>query len=409
VLTATDPFEPSDPSDPFDAAFRADPQAGWDRLREQAAVHRVVTPEGPPAWLVTRAADVRAGLLDPRLSVDKRRSGGHDYQGFALPPELDSHLLNREGADHARLRRLIAPALTPHRIESLRGRIEAITTTLLDQLEELDGEPGARVDLVADYAVPLPLRVVGELLGVPAPEAAELEAWAGALLAPAAGPAPRARDQLATMARIVGGLIVAKQRAPGDDLTSALLGADADGERLSPHELTSMLFYLIFVWYEVAVDLMANGLLELLRRPHERAALAADPTRLPGAVEELLRYLTPQSLATPRFAVTDVEIAGTPIPAGDTVLLVLAAADHDPAAFPDPGRLDPGRDASGQLSFGAGLHRCIGAPLVRLQTEVAVGGLLRRFPALRPAFAEPDLRWREGFRHRGVRELPVTL
>jgi len=383
---------------PFDAAF-------WDRLRDEAAVHRIRTPEGPPVWLVTRYAQVQAALLDPRLSVAKVHARGEDYKGFRLPAALDAHLLNRDGTDHARLRRLVAPALSQRRIERARPGVQAVCERLLKDIAIRRGS--GPVDLVAHLAAPLPLLVVCDLLGVPEPAQISLRAWAEQLLAPEPAQAPRARDTLARMGAIVQDLIAAKRVQPGDDVTSALIAARDDGDRLSQDELTSMIFYLLFVFYEVTVDQLAAALLAVSR--DDRGEDLRTPARLSGLVDELLRHDAPQLVATPRFPLQDLEIAGAMIPAGDTVLLALAAANRDPERFTAPEILDPARDANPHLAFGAGIHRCLGAPLVRLQAEIVLEQVLWRWPALRLAVEPADLRWREGMRHRGLRELPVLL
>ncbi len=232
---------------------------------------------------------------------------------------------------------------------------------------------------MATLAVPLPLLVVSDLLGIPPQARAQLQVWAGHLLAPEPSRAPRARDTLAHMSDIVAGILAAKRAEPGDDLVSELIAAEDHGDRLSENELTSMLFYLIFVWYEVCVDLIANGLLTLLLEPARLAQLRERPEWIPLAVEELLRYESPQVFAAPRFPVEDVEIAGVRIPAGDTVLLALAAANRDPDRFTHPHVVDLERDPA-HLGFGAGIHMCLGAPLVRMQTAIVLRQLLQRLP-----------------------------
>lgn len=389
---------------PFTAAFWADPGSGWDELRHQGAVHRIRTPEGPPAWLVTRYAHVQAALLDPRLSVAKAHARGDDYKGFSLPPALDAHLLNRDGSDHARLRRLVAPALSQHRIERARADVEAVCDRLLQKISLRQESP---VDLLAHLALPLPMMVVCDLLGVSERDRVSVRAWAEQLLAPQPVQAPRARDTLGRMGLIVGDLIAAKRAQPGDDVTSALIAARDEGDRLSQDELTSMIFYLLFVFYEVTVDQLSNALLAVAGR--DRRENLQGRAQIAALVDELLRHEAPQLLATPRFPIQDLQIAGVMIPAGDTVLLALAAANRDPDRFTDPQILAPARDVNPHLAFGAGIHRCLGAPLVRLQTEVALSQVVRRWPALRLAVEPSDLRWREGMRHRGVRELPVAL
>lgn len=396
---------------PFGEAYAADPAAVWLPLLAAGPVHRVATPDGPPAWLVTSHREVHAGLLDPRLSVCVAHARGGDYKGFALPPALQAHLLNREPPQHTRLRALVAPAMSPQRIDQLRPALQR----LVDELVEPIAAAG-RGDLVADFAVPLPLLVVCDLLGVPDDARAQLLAWARRLLAAEPTQVPRARDTLAGMLRIIDGILDAKRRTPHDrgapeDLMSGLIQAHDDGTHsaggLSGDELTSMIFYLLFVWYEPSVDLLSNGVLTLLRHPSELARLRRQPELLPAAVEELLRYEAPQALAAPRFPTDDVEIAGTRIPAGDTVLLSLAAANLDPARFPAGADLDLDHAGRAHLAFGQGVHTCLGAPLVRLQTELAIGTLLRRCDELALAIEPDQLRWRHGLRHRGLRDLPI--
>jgi cytochrome P450 len=408
---------------PFGDDYAADPAAVWERLLRAGPVHRVATPDGPPAWVVTAYREVHAGLLDERLSVCAVDARGVDYKGFDLPPALQAHLLNREPPDHTRLRALVAPAISPQQVDRFRPAV----LDVVDALVEPIAAAGAG-DLVADLAVPLPLFVICDVLGVPAAQRSELLEWAGRLLAAEPSQAPRARDTLAEMLRIVAGIIDTKRQPAARphehtgvtdgadaanvvetaDLLTLLVRAHDDDGLLSGDELTSMIFYLLFVWYEVSVDLLSNGLLRLLRHPDEVAALRRSPESIGAAVEELLRLETPQALAAPRFPTRDVEIAGTRIPAGDTVLLSLAAADLDPARFPAGAGLDLDQATRAHLAFGQGVHTCLGAPLVRLQTELAIATLLQRCDALRLAIEPQHLRWRHGFRHRGLRELPIT-
>ena len=403
---------------PFGEQYAADPAQVWLPLLAAGPVHRVATPDGPPAWVVTTYPEVHAGLLDPRLSVCTAHARGGDYKGFALPPALQAHLLNREPPDHTRLRALVAPAMSPQRIEQLRAAVQAGVDDLVAPIAA-----AGHGDLVAEFAVPLPLLVVCDLLGVPDEARAQLLEWARRLLAAEPDQVPRARDTLAGMLRIIDGIIQAKRRTPGEDLLTVLVqahdqrhaagdpvgdpGTDGDGV-LSGDELTSMIFYLLFVWYEPSVDLLSNGVLTLLRHPDQLALLRRQPDLIPAAVEELLRHETPQALAAPRFPIEDVEIADTRIPAGDTVLLSLAAANLDPARFPTGAAIAVEHATRAHLAFGQGVHTCLGAPLVRLQTELAIATLLRRCPELRLAIEPPALRWRHGLRHRGLRELPIT-
>lgn len=386
------------------SATGGDPGCVWDKLRERGPVHRIMTPEGAPAWLVTRYPDVRAGLLEPRLSVRKDHARGGDYKGFALPEALDAHLLNRDPPDHTRLRELIAPMLQPRTIDPFRAQIEGITGNLIANFAG-----AGKADLVADLAVPLPLLVVCALLGVSDRDTDRLLGWARELLVAGSDEPPRARDTVSMMLRIVNELIADRRATPRDDVVTALVRSrDARGA-LTEHELTSMLFYILFVWYEISVDLIAGGLLTLLRHLDRLGDLRDRPERIPAAVEELLRHQTPQFLAAPRFPVEDITIAGVPIPAGDSVLLCLASADRDPTQFPNTRWPDIDGAPPAHLAFGLGIHTCLGAPLVRMHTQIVIAALLRHCPRLRLAAEVAQLRWQPGLRHTSLRTLPVVF
>jgi cytochrome P450 len=387
----------------LDEAFFTNPYPLLDTLTTAGAVHRVDTPEGS-AWLVTRHAEVLSCLDDTRLSVNKQHANGSDYRGFTLPPALGAHLLNTDPPDHTRLRRLVAPSLAVNAISSLRPAVEHATDQLLDAIATR-----GHADLVTDLAVPLPLAVLGELFALPADARDQLTTWARAILTPADGSPPRARDTLDRMIALIDALLDDKRRYSGADLLSTLVRARDTEQRLTSEELTSMVFYLLFVWYEISVDLIANAALLLLTHPDQQDLLQARPDLLPNAIEELLRHQTPQLFASPRYATTDLTIADTLVPAGDTVLLCLASANRDPNLTATPDQLDLERTPPGHLSFGHGPHRCLGAPLARLQTQTAIAGLVARFPNLSLAVPADQLTWRTSIRHRGVRELPVSL
>ncbi|MFI6283754.1 cytochrome P450 [Streptomyces sp. NPDC051018] len=385
----------------------ADPYGVYDRLRETAPVHRVTGPDGLPVWLVTRYEDVRRGLADPRLSLDKRNSAPGGYKGLGLPPALDANLLNMDPPDHTRIRRLVSRAFTARRIEELREPVRRIADDLLDGMAA-----ERRADLVAAYAAPLPITVICELLGVPPHSRRDFREWTDALLMPdPAGPG-RTRDAMAAVVGFFSELLAHKRARPGDDLLSALIGAreesGPDGtDRLSEDELMSLAFLILFAGYENSVQLIGNATLALLRHPGQLAALRADPGRMGAAVEEFLRYEGPALLALRRFPVEDMTIGGVTVPKGETVLLSLSSANRDPGRFPEPGRLDPDRDTAGHLALGHGIHYCLGAPLARLETEVALTALLERFPKLELDVPEHELRHRPSTRARGLLELPV--
>ncbi|MGW2492843.1 cytochrome P450 family protein [Streptomyces sp. NPDC001606] len=377
------------------------PYDAYRRLRDTAPVHRITGPDGTPAWLVTRYEDVRTALADPRLSLDKRHAAPGTYKGFALPPALDANLLNMDPPDHTRIRRLVGRAFTTRRVQQLRAPIRRTADRLLDALG-----PHGTADLIASYAAPLPITVICDLLGVPEEHRLDFRIWTDTLVAPDPARPEAARESVGAMLGFFTRLLAAKRAAPADDLLSDLIAVRDEGDRLSEDELMSLAFLILFAGYENTVQLIGNAALALLDHPDQLAALRKDPAGIPAAVEELIRYEGPVLLAIRRFPVEDVTIAGVTIPAGETVWVSPSAANRDPHRFPDPDRLDLSRDAAGHLALGHGIHYCVGAPLARAETEIALAALLERFPRLAPA--EEEVRWRPSMRARGLMALPVT-
>ncbi|MET8943431.1 cytochrome P450 [Streptomyces sp. NPDC004542] len=373
----------------------------YRRLREDAPVHRITGPDGTPAWLVTRYEDVREALADPRLSLDKKHATAGTYKGFALPPALDANLLNMDPPDHTRIRHLVGRAFTPRRVQDLRGPIRRTADELLAALG-----PHGTTDLVASYAAPLPITVICDLLGIPEHHRFDFRIWTDALLAPDPARPDAGREAVVAMLGFFTRLLADKRREPADDLLSDLIAVRDEGDRLSEDELMSLAFLILIAGYENTVQLIGNAVLALLSHPGQLAALREEPALLPAAVEEAARYEGPALLGIRRFPVEDVTIGGVTVPAGETVWVSLSAANRDPARFPGPDRLDLTRDTGGHLALGHGIHYCLGAPLARAETEIALAALLERFPDL--ALAEGTLRWRPSLRARGLVTLPVT-
>jgi cytochrome P450 len=388
-----------------DPAVLADPYPALAALRESGPVHRIDMRMGLPVWMVTRYDDVLEALSDPRLSNDP-------HNASALSTVLRGDFLSRSmiGADppaHTRLRRLVSKAFTARRVEGLRPRVQEITDALLDGIT-----PRGSADLVAEFALPLPVTVIGELLGVPEADRDRFRLWTDEML-------DRPFDPDSDMARVTAGrermhgyladLVAAKRAHPSDDLLTDLVQVTDEGERLDAQELLAMTFLLLIAGYVTTVSLVGNGTLALLRRPEQLDRLRADPSLVPQAVEELLRFDGPVNPGVTRYALADLEIGGVRIPRGDMVLLAIAAADRDPKRFPDPDRLDVGAADPGHLAFGHGIHYCLGAPLARLEGQVAFTALLARLPDLTLAAREDQLRWTGGGVLRGLRELPVTF
>lgn len=386
-----------------------DPYAAYAALREAGPVHRITGADGSPAWLVTRYDDVRSALADPRLSLDKRHAGPGGYRGFALPPALDANLLNMDPPDHTRVRRLVVKAFTPGRVETLRAPVRRVADELLDAMAER-----GRADLIADYAGPLPITVICDLLGIPQRDRRDFLAWSDALITPDPSRPEGMRHAIGAMLEFYTGLIAAKRAEPGDDLLSDLIAVrddapgDDGGDRLTEDELTSLAFLILFAGYENTVHLIGNAVLGLLDHPELLRQLQHNPAELPTAVEEFLRFDSPGPLAIRRFPRQDLEIGGVRIPAGDSVLLSIASANRDPARFPAPDVLDGGRDLSGHLAMGHGIHYCLGAPLARMEAVTAIEALLARFPGLRLDVPRAELRHRRSLRSRGLISLPAA-
>ncbi|MEW2587343.1 cytochrome P450 family protein [Streptomyces virginiae] len=391
-----------------DQDFLADPFPLYGKLREDGPVRRVVVAGGLDAWLVTRYEDGLAALSDPRLSSDVRDAS--DPRLLAQLPETEresmlSNMLRSDPPDHTRLRRLVSKAFTARRVAQMRPRIQAITDGLLDAIV-----PAGRADLVADFALPLPVTVIGELLGVPVDDQHDFQRWTDRMIMRGAEPPdPAVVDEAwQHMRAYVTALIRAKRAHPGDDLLSGLITARDEEARLSEDELIAMVFLLLAAGYITTVNLISGGIAMLLAHPDQLDLLRSDPELLGSAVEEFLRYDGPVSPGIARFAREDVEIAGVTVPRGATVLIASAIADRDPARFPDPDRLDITRPDNAHLAFGHGVHYCLGAPLARLEGLIAIGTALRRLPGLALAVPPHEIRWRPGGL-RGPLSLPVTF
>ncbi|MEU7062084.1 cytochrome P450 [Streptomyces sp. NPDC046197] len=386
------------------ASLAADPYRTAARLRRDAPVSPVTGPDGLRFWLVTRYADVKAALGDPRLSLDRRNALPGQYRGMSLPPALDANLLNMDPPDHTRVRRLIGPAFSGRRVEQLRAPIQRIADELIDHIAPL-----GRADLVGSYAAPLPIAVICDLLGVPAVCRPDFRAWTDALTAPDPTQPERAKDAVAGLWRFFTELIADKRRQGGDDLLTDLIAARDREDRLTEDELTSLAFLILFAGYENTVHLIGNAVLALLDHPEQVALLRDDPGLIHDMVEELLRYDGPAPLAIRRFPTEDVEIGGVLIPAGETVLLSLASANRDPAHFADPETLNVYGASGGHLALGHGIHYCLGAPLARLETAIALETVFRRLPGLALEGPRDEVRWRQSMRSRGLLSLNVVF
>lgn len=393
---------------------RDDPFETFGEVRDLGDVHEVVLADGHTAWLVIGHDEARAAVADVRLSKDMQAAMAADPEVVAegLPgPKLARHMLAVDPPDHTRLRRLVSAAFTPRRVEQLRPRIEAVVDGLLDHLAARG--PDDPVDLVAEFAFPMPFTVICELLGVPEPERGSLGRELRALLAPAGSPAQYARAKEASDAVVamLERLVASKRRAPDDALVSGLIAARDGDERLSEQELMSTIFQLIVAGHDTTTSMIGNTVVALLRHPDQLATLRSEPARIDAAIEESLRFDAPVPHSTFRYASEPVDLGGRTIPAGAQVIICLAGANRDPRRFARPDVFDIGRTGGRHLAFGHGVHHCLGAPLARLQGRIALSSLFGRFPALDLAVDVADLHWGhgDGLVLRGLSALPVVL
>jgi cytochrome P450 len=391
----------------LDDEFFHDPHSFYRQLRTEAPVRDVVLPRGLKVWMVTRYADVRDALANPALRKDLRQAQ-HLFDRHQtrvdgagdIGQDLTAHMLNSDPPDHTRLRKLVAKAFTMRRVELLRPRVEEITDTLL---AGLSGE----VDLVKEFAFPLPVTVICELLGVPHVDRDTFGEWSATLLSLSSAEAVDTASK--AMVAYLQDLIAAKRAAPAEDMMSALIQATDDGDGLSELELVSTAFLLLLAGHETTMNLISNGVLALLRNPDQLAALIADPDLLPGAIEELLRYTSPVNHSTLRYTTEPTKVGDTTIPADEFVAIALTAANRDESRFPAADTLDVTRPAGGHMALGHGIHFCLGAPLARLEGQTAIGRLIDRFPNMTLNTDIENLTYRGSTLIHSLERLPIRV
>lgn len=393
----------------LDDAFMQDPYLRYARLRADAPAQRVISRSGIPVWVVTRYAEARQALSDPRLqknvegtkkAIDNQLGEGAHRAEFI--DDLNAHLLNTDPPDHSRLRKLVLKGFTPRRVEDLRPRVEQLTGELLDELADR-GE----IDLLHEFAFPLPITVISEMLGVEQERHEDFKRWTTALVNGA--DAETINSAGAAIGEYITRLVARKREEPGDDLVSALIAAADGADRLSEPELISMAFLLLAAGHETTVNLIGNCVHDLLGNPERLAEVRADPDLVDDAVEETLRHESPVNLATMRHTAEPVRLGDVDIPAGELVLVSLGSANRDERRFDRPDEFDLSRPSTGHLGFGHGIHFCLGASLARLEARIAVRGLLERFPELSLAVDPAELRWRPSTLVHGLEELPIRL
>jgi cytochrome P450 PksS len=414
-----------------DPAYREHAFERYEEMRAKCPVSRAIVTSGQggtdeqaifnrPLWLVTDYEDGTHALLDRAITVEM--TSVLTPEQLAQMPEtpeefkpLLRNILNVDPPEHTRLRKLVQPSFTASAIEKLRPRIQQIVDDLLDAAEAVAAERGERapdrqMELISQFSYPLPITVICEMLGIPPEDREQTRRWSEDLLS------AQSPDRMEEIRRNIGefiaylrDLFARKRGTPGDDLISQLLQVEVEGDRLTEDEVLAMVFILFVAGHITTVNLIANGVLAMLTNPEQAAKLRADPGLVPNAVEEVLRYYGPAETTTPRFAREDVELGGQAIAKGDPLLVVLAAADRDPARFADPQAFDITReDVNRHIAFGKGVHACLGAPLARLEGQIAFETLFRRYPDLRLAVPESEITWAPSFL-RSLTGLPLSF
>ncbi|MFI2710925.1 cytochrome P450 [Micromonospora sp. NPDC018662] len=392
-------------------AFAADPYPTFARLRAQRPVCPVRSPRFD-SWLITRFEDARAALTDPRLSKDLYGPDRHFLRIFGPNSEgLNRNMLNSDPPEHTRLRRVVSQAFAPRRIEALRPRVATTVEHLIDKMA-----PRGEADLMRDFAIPLPMTVICELLGVPPADHDRVLDWtqvirtSGSTSRPPEEERAAVQEAQAQLHRYLTDLVRAKRDDPADDIIGVLVAAVDRDRTLSEAELVTTTFLLLFAGHQTTADFLGNAVLALLTHPEQLELLRSTPRLLPTAIEELLRFDGPLPVASPRIATEDVEYQGVRIPRGSIVGVAINAANHDPAHFADPDRLDLRRVRGPHLGFGHGVHYCLGVSLARMEALLALSALLRRLPGLRLAVPLAEVRRLPAASpFRGLLELPVTF
>lgn len=400
-----------DDLDLFSPAAKANPYPAFSLMRTQDPIHLLKAEGTQRAWLFTRYEDALAVLKDQRFIKDARKLMTSEQLEQAqgnLQHMASMHMLSYDPPDHTRLRALVNLSFTPRLVEQWRERIQAITDELIDTIQE---QHATEIDLIDTFAFPLPIMVITEMLGVPSEDSLKFRAWSNALLDVGSNPEEfeRVQGQVIEFAMYLQNLISIKSQQSTDDLIGRLIHTEADGDKLNEIELMGMIFLLLVAGHETTVNLIANSMLALLQHPDQKRMLQEDPTLIKPAIEEFLRFHSPVCMSTNRWVGEDLEFGGKQMQKGDVVLLSLAAANHDPAEFMHPDELDITRKENHHVAFGLGIHYCLGAPLARLEGQIAINTLLRRLPNLRLAVEPEKLIWRPSMILFGLSKLPVAF
>lgn len=384
----------------FTKEFTHNPYPVYEKLRKDEPVFRIMFPHGEFGWIITRYEDAVQILKDPRFSKDMVRRYGAENQSI-----FSNNMLFSDPPDHKRLRGLVQKAFTPKLVADMRSHIQDIADELLDNLPSQE-----KMNLIDDFAFPLPIIVISEILGVPLEDRDKFRIWSNTIIDASIAESAELFEQHAREFTDYLTAWFAKVRQdPGTDLISQLVIAEESGQQLTEQELLGVVSLLIIAGHETTVNLIGNGILALLEHPEQRELLINQPELIHNAIEEMLRYNGPVEFSTSRWALEDIEFRGQRIAQGDLVIVALDSANRDEQQFKDADIFDITREKSSHLAFGKGIHLCLGAPLARLEGEIAVSTLLNRFPNIQLQADVNELEWRPGMNIRGVKEIPVQL
>ncbi|NUU78943.1 cytochrome P450 family protein [Paenibacillus xylanilyticus] len=384
----------------FTKEFTQNPYPVYEKLRETDPVFKVMFPHGEFGWIITRYEDAVEVLKDPRFSKDVAKRYGPENQSIFV-----NNMLFSDPPDHRRLRGLVQKAFTPKLVADMRSHIQEIADDLLNNIGSRD-----KMNLIDEYAFPLPIIVISEILGVPLEDQDKFRLWSNYIIdASNSDHAEMFEQHAREFTEYLTAWFAKVRENPGKDLISQLVIAEESGQQLTENELLGVVSLLIIAGHETTVNLIGNGVLALLEHPEQRDLLIQQPELIHNAIEEMLRYNGPVEFSTSRWALEDIEFRGQNIAKGELVIVALDSANRDDAKFKDADVFDITREKSSHLAFGTGIHLCLGAPLARLEGEIAIHTLLARFPEIQLQTDVTQLEWRPGMIVRGVKEIPVQL
>ncbi|MFD1173385.1 cytochrome P450 family protein [Oceanobacillus picturae] len=387
----------------FTKAFTPNPYPAYTQLRNEEPVARVLLPDGQYAWMITRYDDALEALKNQKFMKDYRKLYEEDESDYSSV--FSKNMLFADMPDHRRLRGLVSKAFTPQMIAGMRDRIQEITDELLD---EIGGQE--TVNLIDAFAFPLPIIVICEMLGIPTEDRDNFRIWSNSMIEGSNGAyAQDIQKHMQDFIQYLRDRFETVRKNPGEDLISKLIVAEEQGDQLTEKELYGVVSLLIIAGHETTVNFIGNSIMALIENPDQLALLKEQPDLIKTAIEETLRFNDPVEYSTSRWASEDMVFKDQAMKKGDLVIVILNAANHDPSQFENPDQLDITREKSKHLAFGKGIHACLGAPLARLEGEIAIASFFKRYPHAQLNINKDDLEWRTGMIVRGVRELPLLL